>query len=341
MYYFKDRAEADLYRDEYYATLGGMKEKISSYIDNCTLVGAEPPEKNQDIDLGSGLIYKQKSEEFYLTLTLNDLPDSFYIPNWRKLRVFLREEYSDTSTNLPNRYRVEELILMEGQYRKKAGGKWGLKLEKTDLSVSRVLFDFYGSPLVTCFSVDSDGADITLRFKELNVDRFKEALELPLYDTSQYNEGLNSIYTLIIKLCHLPRNGIQRYKITDAPSNVNLYVHYCDVYILIRELAKYLTDNAEALRKYGLKTNKDIGTEIKVYIFDNASVKIGEYTSKPSPRYDWQPDNSYGNKVTMEFIEDFLKRVKTYPYGVKYKREKGYFIVSILDFFYMKIYPAA
>ena len=84
MYYFKDRAEADLYRDEYYATLCGMKEKISSYIDNCTLVGAESPEKNQDIDLGSGLIYKQKSEEFYLTLTLNDLPDSFYIPNWSK-----------------------------------------------------------------------------------------------------------------------------------------------------------------------------------------------------------------------------------------------------------------
>ena len=126
-----------------------------------------------------------------------------------------------------------------------------------------------------------------------------------------------------------------------APGRLNVYMHYCDLYPFIKELSKFIIASTETFHRFCLQNSKALGTDIRIYTAQEADMKSDGLIREPVMCYDWQPDESFGNKVTMEFLEEFLKRMKTYHYGLKYERKNDHFNVSILDFFYMKIYATA
>ena len=336
MYYFKTKEEADAREKEFYAFIKRTKEQISNYADTCILAGINPPSRRAEIDLGDGLIYSQRDDECVLTVTYADLPDSFYIPDWQNLDIILEKNGHDFPS-------ASQLHLIEGQYRKVEETKispWGLKLEKTELTMVRSPYDTFNSPLTLCFCVDHAGADITIRFKELMDYELKDILSNYNSNTFYYNNRNNS-YVQIINLCNFPREFQKEYYPMAAPGRLNVYMHYCDLYPFIKELSKFIIENTETFHHFCLQNSKALGTDIRIYTAQEADMKSDGLIREPVMYYDWQPDESFGNKVTMEFLEEFLKRMKTYHYGLKYERKNDHFNVSILDFFYMKIYATA
>jgi len=325
MFYFKDEAEAKANKAKFEETFSEIPKRVAEYKNNCLLVGARVPNTWENIEIEDGIVYNQRNKVLEMTYYHGELPDRFYVPNWSNLEVLL---HGDKNTHL---------YLCGGQYKKvkvTEQNPYGIIIESVNAIVPRqnLAPDCYHQ-LCTSSYANISGADIKIRLKELSDREFRELLNIKAPD--RIDTYAENIYSLIIRLCrfHTLQTWSNRQNF-HSPKSITLYAHYYDLYIFIRELAIYITQSAEQLRV--IKDTNDLGMSVKIYVKKDALIKE---TLPSLYRLDWQPVvERYNNTVTIEFLKDFLDRVQTYPYGVKYRVEKDHINVSILNFFYMKIY---
>ena len=311
MIYFRTKEEAEQYREEFFNLF------MNAHTNRVLLGDFEDYDADGFLIISKNEMYDPKKNKIYINYVSEELPDSLYIPDWGDSVSFFfrgidlapgeykRYEYMDSGEETIGLQIVSSVLRL--------GNASGL-------SYSYLRPHMY---IDTYTKLNVSGSDLTFLMELNSTDR-------EYYVVNQiFSLEKESFLDVLPQLIRLPRSKTE-YADNSIPESINLYMPFYYLHPLVRVFSKHMVRFADEFVNQEYKCK----TKFNLYIYrdvDNVADMLLKSRSVFIPE-------GIGDRLTVNDLENILKMVQRYPYGMNYHRmDTNNYAMTILDKIPMRV----